>query len=317
MKSADHEVSSGIGTRSRGRAEAIQDWLRRRADTALGRLALQWFRGYFAASRNSGCAATVYSSLSVLPAALVAVAYFHPFQGNANIFAERLVTHVKLTGATATLVEGTFGTASSNALAATVTVAISFLVWGIGIGQIYQDVYARAWRIKIGSIADQGLFALFFFVLSGAIALAVVSAARLRGAGLVVLIPAWLVASTAFWLLVPSLLLHRKIGLRPLLPGALIASIVIGGCVATSPFFLAAPLNQNGKAFGAFGVVLTTVGYVFILITMSLVCAVFSPVWMNWREGEKRRREASADMAAASLPAPGAAPTGVGAGPNA
>lgn len=310
MASADHEVPANVDTTSRGRVDAIQDRLRRRTDTALGRLALQWFRGYFAASRNSGCAATVYSSLSVLPASLVAIAYFHPLQSNANVFAERLVTHVKLTGSTATLVEGTFGTASSNALAATVAVVISFLIWGIGIGQIYQDVYARAWGIKVGSIADQGLFALFFFLVSGAIGLAIVSAARLRDAGLVVLVPAWLVASTAFWLLVPSMLLHRQIRLRALLPGALIASIVIGGAVATSPFFLAAPLNENGKAFGSFGVVLTTVAYVFILITMSLVCAVFAPVWGSWRETEKRRRE-DLDGGAESLAVPEAAPTGV------
>ena len=293
MGSADQEISNEVETTSRGRAEAIQDWLRDRADTALGRLALRWFRAYFAASRNSGCAATVYSSLSILPAALVAVAYFHPFEGDTNVFAARLVQHVNLTGSTATLVEQTFGTSSSNALAATVAVLISFLVWGIGIGQIYQDVYARAWGIKVGSIADQGLFALFFFLVSGAIALAVVAAARLRDAGWAALVPIWLVASIGFWLLVPTLLLHRKIGLRALLPGAVMASIVIGGAAATSPFFLAAPLNQNGKAFGSFGVVLTTVGYVFILITMSLVCAVFSPVWANWRETEKRRKNSA------------------------
>jgi hypothetical protein len=61
----------------RGRVTAVQHWLSGRADTPLGRLALEWFRAYFDSSRNSGCAATVYSSLSVLPAALVAVAYFH------------------------------------------------------------------------------------------------------------------------------------------------------------------------------------------------------------------------------------------------
>jgi hypothetical protein len=127
------------------RVRAVQEWLRRRVETPLGRLALQWFRGYFAASRNSGCAATVYSSLSVLPAALVAVAYFHPTGSDANTFAERLVTHMNLTGTTASLVEKTFGSASANALAATLTVVVSFLLWGIGIGQIYQDVYARAW----------------------------------------------------------------------------------------------------------------------------------------------------------------------------
>jgi hypothetical protein len=277
------ERISELDETGHGRAHAVQAWLRRRADTPLGQLALQWFRRYFEASRNSGCAATIYSSLSVLPTALVFVAYFHPSQGDANLFAQRLVAHVKLTGTTATLVAGTFGTASANALAATLTVVVTFLLWGIGIGQIYQDVYARAWRIEVGSLADQGLFALFFFLVSGAIAIALVSAASLRAHGWLIALPAWLIASTAFWLLIPSLLLHRKIGLRALLPGALLASIVLGGTIATSPLFLAAPLNANGKAFGSFGVVLTVIGYAFVMITMSLVCAVFSPVWADWR----------------------------------
>ncbi|HKC23040.1 MAG TPA: hypothetical protein VKB64_11065 [Gaiellaceae bacterium] len=267
-----------------GRAKAVQNWLRARADTRLGLFALEWFRRYFEASRNSGCAATVYSSLSVLPAALVFVAYFHPSKSDANLFAERLITHVKLTGDTATLVSGTFGSASANALAATITVVVTFLLWGIGIGQIYQDVYARAWRIEVGSITDQGLFAVFFFAFTGAIAVAVVSAATLRAHGWIALVPAWLIGSTAFWLFVPFFLLHRKIGLRALLPGALLASIVLGGAIATSPLFLSAPLNANGKAFGSFGVVLTVIGYVFVMITMSLVCAVFSPVWASWRQ---------------------------------
>ena len=270
-----------------GRARRIQDWLRGRADTSIGRLALQWFRAYFAASRNSGCAVTVYSSLSVLPAALAFIAAAHPFQSDANVFAEHLVTHLKLTGSTASLVESTFGSTSSNALAASVAVIISFLLWGIGIGQIYQDVYARAWGVEVGSLADQGLFALFFFVLAGAMAAQIIASERFQGADVLVLVPAWLIASTAFWLFVPSLLLHRKVGWRALLPGALMASFVIGGTIATSPLFIAAPLNQNGKAFGSFGVVLTVIGYVFVLLTMTLVCAVFSPVWRSWRESER------------------------------
>ena len=270
-----------------GRARRIQDWLKGRADTSIGRLALQWFRAYFAASRNSGCAVTVYSSLSVLPAALAFIAAAHPFQSDANVFAEHLVTHLKLTGSTASLVESTFGSTSSNALAASIAVIISFLLWGIGIGQIYQDVYARAWGVEVGSLADQGLFALFFFVLAGAMAAQIIASERFQGADVLVLVPAWLIASTAFWLFVPSLLLHRKVGWRALLPGALMASFVIGGTIATSPLFIAAPLNQNGKAFGSFGVVLTVIGYVFVLLTMTLVCAVFSPVWRSWRESER------------------------------
>jgi membrane protein len=221
----------------------------------------------------------------------VAIAYFHPSTSDTNVFAEHLVDHLKLNGDTAGLVRDTFGSASSNALAASITAAVGFLLWGIGIGQIYQDVYARAWGIKVGSLADQGLFAIFFFVLSGVIALEVVSAAQLRAAGWVVAVPVWLIGSTVFWLWVPRFLLHRKIGLRALLPGALLASLLLGGTAATSPLFLAAPMNANGKTFGSFGVVVTFIGYAFVMITMSLVCAVFSPVWASWRQSEKERRD--------------------------
>jgi uncharacterized BrkB/YihY/UPF0761 family membrane protein len=92
-----------------------------------------------------------------------------------------------------------------------------------------------------------------------------------------------------FWLWVPRFLLHRTIGLRALLPGALLAAVLLGGTAAVSPLFLAPPLNQNGKAFGSFGVALTIVGYLFTVITISLICAVFSPVWANWRLTEEQR----------------------------
>jgi membrane protein len=281
-------------TPERGRVRAVQDWLGRRGDTRIGRLALQWFRAYFAASRNSGCAVTVYSVLSVLPAVLVAIAYLHPSSGDTNAFAERLVAHLQLDGPTADLVRDMFGSASSNALAASIVVAVSFLLWGIGIGQIYQGVYARAWGITVGSASDQALFAIFFFALSGVLALGIVASAELRETGWLILLPVWVLASTAFWLWVPRFLLHRRIELRALLPGALLASLLLGGTAAASPFFLAAPMNENGQMFGSYGVVVTFIGYVFILITMSLMCAVFSPVWAEWRKTERRRLGASA-----------------------
>ena len=49
-------------------------------------------------------------------------------------------------------------------------------------------------------------------------------------------------------------------------------------------------MNANAKAFGSFGVVLTLIGWLFVLITLSLVCAVFAPVWAEWRRLERERR---------------------------
>jgi len=45
--------------------------------------------------------------------------------------------------------------------------SLGFLLWGLAIGQLYQDLYARAWRIHVGTVADQALFAIWFFVATG------------------------------------------------------------------------------------------------------------------------------------------------------
>ena len=272
---------------SRGRIGAVQAWLSGRGNTRVGRLAILWFRRYFETSRNSGSAATLYAFLSVMPFVLAVIGLTHAAGGDTNSFAARLIDHLRLTDPTAGLVRQTFGAASSNALAATLAGAVGFLIWGLGLGQIYQDVYARAWGItRSGSAADQGLFAIFFFVLSGAVAVAVVSVAQLRDTGWYVLVPVWLVASTVFWLWTPRFLLHRQVGLRALLPGALLASVVIGGACACAPLFLGGWLNSDGKYFGSFGVTVALLGWGFVLITISVVCAVFSPVWANWRQTE-------------------------------
>jgi membrane protein len=273
------------------RLSAVADWLRSRADTSVGRLSLLWFRRYFEASRNSGAAAAAYVTLSVLPAALVVIAVFNLAKGDENAFAERLITHMNLEGSTASLVHDLFGTTANNVLAASVTVVIGFLVWGISIGQIYQDVYARAWGIHVGSAADQVLFTIWFFVVSGLIALAIVAGSELRTAGWLAVLPVWIAGSMVFWLWTPRFLLHRKISVRSLLPGALLATFVVGGTVATSPLWIGPTLNQNAKAFGSFGVVLALFAYILIGVTLSMVCAVFGPVWAEWRQGESGRKE--------------------------
>ena len=273
------------------RLSAVADWLRSRGDTSLGRFSLLWFRRYFEASRNSGAAAAAYVTLSVLPAALVVIAFFNLARGDENAFAQRLITHLNLDGSTASLVHDLFGTTANNVLAASVTVVIGFLVWGLSIGQLYQDVYARAWRIHVGSAADQVLFTIWFFVLSGLIALATVAGSELSTAGWLAVLPVWIAGSMAFWLWTPRFLLHRKISVRSLLPGALLATFVVGGTIATSPLWIGPTLNQNAKAFGSFGVVLALFAYFLIGVTLSMVCAVFGPVWAEWRQGESGRKE--------------------------
>jgi membrane protein len=267
----------------------VRDWLSRRADSRLGRLTASWFRRYLEASHNSGAAASAYVTLSVIPTMLVMVAFSNKVAGNENAFAEHIIAHLRLEGQTARLVEDLFGTTANNLLAASFTVVIGFLLWGLSIGMLYQDVYARAWRVRVGSAVDQALFTIWFFVFSGLLALMTVSASELRAAGWLAVLPAWIAASLIFWLWTPRLLLHRTISLRSLLPGALLATFVVGGTVATSPLWIGPTLNQNAKAFGSFGVVIGLFAYVLILVTISMACAVFAPVWAEWRRDENER----------------------------
>jgi len=278
-------MSSTVGTgHDERRAARIQRWLVGRADTAAGRLASRWFRAYFASSRNSACATTIYAALSVLPMALAGVAWLHHSAADSNAFAERIVAHLRLHGASASLVHTTFGSASQNAAAATVAAVVGFLLWGIGIGQLYRDLYARAWGLEIKTTAaDQVRFTVFFFVFTGAVGGLVLGASALRGAGWLVVLSVWFACSVVFWLWVPSYLLRRAVPMRDLLPGALLSVLVVGGTIAFAPLYLAPALNENGSAFGSFGVSLTVLGYLFIVVTMSMVCAVFAPVWRDWR----------------------------------
>ncbi|HEX6663668.1 MAG TPA: YhjD/YihY/BrkB family envelope integrity protein [Gaiellaceae bacterium] len=272
------------------RATRVLGWVKGRADTSLGRLAFLWFRRYFEASRNSGAAVSAYFTLSVVPCALAGVAYFHLAGGNENALAGRMIDHLRLDETTADIVRQTFGSTSDNVVAATLVVVVGFLLWGLGIGQLYRDVYARAWRIKAGSASDQALFTIWFFVVAALVALLAVSTAQLQTKGYVIVIPAWLVASTVFWLWTPRFLLHRAIPIRSLFPGALLASFVMAGTIGTSPLWIGPTLTQNANAFGSFGVVIAMLAYVLIFVTISLICAVFSPVWFEWREGERELR---------------------------
>jgi membrane protein len=272
------------------RVQRILGWGKRRSEHKLVRFGLQWFTSYLSASRNSACAISIYSCLSVVPAALMFIAVVYNGSGNVNVFAQHLVDHLRLSGDTATLVKQTFGSASSNALAATLATVVSFLLWGIGIGQIYQAVYAKAWGIEVGSLIDQAMYTIFFFVFSAAFAGVVIAQAELsHGASYAALFVVGVVGSLVFWLVVPYYLLHRQVSYRQLLPGALMATVLLGGTAAVAPLFLPSTLATEGRTFGAFGISLTIVGYLFTLVTMTVASAVFSPVWLSWREAEKTR----------------------------
>ncbi len=283
--------SGRVGTRV-GR---IRNWLASQTDSWVGRLSFLWFKRYMEASKNSGASTSAYFMLSVFPTALAAIAYFAKAGGDTNALAERLITRMHLTGNTAEIVQQTFGTTANNALAATLAIVVSFLFWGIGIGQLYRDVYTRAWRVETAQATDQVLFTIWYFVTCGLLGVMFVATTEAASSKRALFIPVWLAASSVYWLWTPRFLLHRKVPTRKLVPGALLGAFVLGGTVGTAPLWMGPTLNQNARLFGPFGVVLALLAFVLIAVTISMVCAVFGPVWEEFRRAEGDRKAARAE----------------------
>ena len=57
-----------------------------------------------------------------------------------------------------------FGTVAHNAAAASIFGLLSFLIFGLAVGKVLQDVYVRAWRVQVGSLKDQWRFAIWFVI---------------------------------------------------------------------------------------------------------------------------------------------------------
>ena len=179
---------------------------------------------------------------------------------------DRLITHMRLDGKTASLVRDLFGTTSNNVLAASITIVIGFLIWGLSIGQLYQDVYARAWRIHVGAAADQAAVHDLLLRLQRVFALCCSARRRSSAPRLVALrfrsgSPARCSSGSG-----PhascSIARSRFV---PSCPGRSSRRSSLGGTIATSPLWIGPTLNQNGKAFGSFGVVIGLFAYILIV----------------------------------------------------
>ena len=243
------EAAAGGGDRM----AAVRDWLHGHADRPLARLALLWLRRYLEASRNSGAAAGIYFTLSALPTALVVIAFFNLAAKNENAFSNRLIAHMKLDATTANLVGELLEAPPTTSSPPRSRSSSASSSGGSGSARSTgTSTHARgASKSDQSLFTDQVRFAIWFFAASGLVALMTVSAANLRSDGWLVLVPAWIAASIIFWLWTPRFLLHRKVTLRALLPGALLASLVLGATVATAPLWTGPTVNQNAHAFGS------------------------------------------------------------------
>jgi len=276
----------------RVRGNRLVPWGERRLEHhpsgRLGSLVLGWPRRYAESSEYSAAALVLGTFLSVVPALLAVYALADLSVGSGNGIAQHLIYRLHIHQPAIALVVSAFGSEASNAAAASVVGLLGFLIFGLGLGKIVQDVYARAWRIEVGSPTDRWRFAIWFIVSTTLLGLQVAEESVVSSLGWVLVSPIGFAVLVAFWLWTPWFLLHRHITLAQLLPGALLVAATYLGAATVSEFLLGYWVTDNGRLFGSFGVVLALLAWGQVLAGIWLTCGIFSPVYAEWRAGWKR-----------------------------
>jgi membrane protein len=200
---------------------------------------------------------SLYILVAVLPALLVIEEYFdsHP-----AALANRLVHHYGLNAETAVLFRSVLADTRVHELGSALIAIGGALFFGLGFGRVLQLVHMRAWRVSVPSRAtDQGLYAAVLLALYGLIVLLLFQLSELKGASPWVgrvLALGWVGLLVLFFTWVPSLLLHRQVSRRDLLPGAVLTAVGLVVITIVSRYVVEPWVNLYAADYGGLGVVL-------------------------------------------------------------
>jgi uncharacterized BrkB/YihY/UPF0761 family membrane protein len=242
--------------------------------------------------------------VAVIPLLILGYAFLEAFNPDHSVGA-LLVGDLHLTGSTAQVVRGTFGSAQSGKSTALSISLISLLVTGLDVSATAQLAYARAFSMTplrgLQKYLRGGAWLVLLLVDTGAaLTLRTLAASR----------PLWftllaavvlLVLEFGFFLVTPRLLLDLPFAWRDLVPGAAVCTVA-GAIVHTvALFFLRNWFGQYGNAYGAFGVALALIAAVGIIASFWVWIATVMGVYWERKAGPAAvaaMEELSADLSA-------------------
>ena len=239
-------------------SDRAQSWIDEQNPTSRKGVAIDAWRRYRAVDGPLQSALlSLYMLVAVFPALLVIEEYFdsHP-----AALANRLVDHYGLNAETAVLLRSVLADTRVHELGSALIAIAGALFFGLGFGRVLQLVHMRAWRVSVPSRAtDQGLYAAVLLALYGLIVLLLFQLSELKGAPSwagKVLALGWAALLVLFFTWVPSLLLHRQVSRRDLLPGAVLTAVGLVVITIVSRYVIEPWVNLYAKDYGGLGVVL-------------------------------------------------------------
>jgi hypothetical protein len=213
------------------------------------------------------------------------------FSSEASV-AEPIVRQLGLTGETAALVRETFAASSDAREIATLVGIGSFLLVGYTLGTTMQETYARAWQLppmrSTASFTRGVAWFALFLVNATLVELIRYQAAADGTAAVIAAAVVSFLTGFVFWLVTPRLLLDVRLGWRGLVPTGIAGAVGAAGFRLATGFVLPSWLNFYALPFGALGVILAFVFWVWVLTYIWVVVAAVGAAW--WERSAEAHR---------------------------
>jgi membrane protein len=271
---------------ARGRTRGLEvadrgkTWLEHQDPTSRKGATIGWVTRYREADGQLyAVLLTAYVFVTVLPVMVVEETYLYRDSG---AFANHVIRRLGLTGQSATLLTDVISGASANKLGSALIAIVNVLFVGLGFGRVLQLAHARSWQIEPqkGMVTDQLRYLTSLLVLLGLLTLYLVQAKFLSGRPAWIgwaLVPLWLAAIFGYFIWLPRLLLHKRVSVRDVLPGALVTMAALVGLRLISSFLLVRWLVWYAQYYGGFGVVMALFFWLLLAATILVVAAALSP----------------------------------------
>jgi membrane protein len=239
-----------------------------------------WVRRYQAADGQLyAVLLSAYFFVTMLPVLLVVASYLY---SDPVALAHRVELRLNLHGGTATLFSTVMVGAGEHKLSAVLIAILDLFFFGLGFGRVLQLAHARSWSIDLrkSTLADQGRYAEVLGAMVVGVFLFVLQAKELAGSPSWVgwlLDVGWLALLVAFFVWAPRLLLHHRIAVRDLVPGAVFTVLGLVALRVISSLLLTHWLNWYSATYGAFGIVIALFFWIILEGTILVLAAALSP----------------------------------------
>jgi membrane protein len=292
-------TAKGVAVYDRGTAayERGRDWVDAQDPATRKGATIGWYRRFRESDGSLlGVLLTAYLFVTAFPAAVVMTSYVY---SDALEAGDRLVNRLGLTGEPARLVHSVVAGTSGHQLGATLVAVANVFIFGIGFGRVLQVVHARAWKIDLGKpqFFDQARYVLTLLVPVGFLLLYIIQTRALHGQPSWIgwmLVPVWIVALVAYFVWMPRMLLHKRVSVRDILPGAVFTILGLAALRLISAILLRNWLVWYSKYYGSLGVAMAIFFWIALPAGVLVLAAAFSPALAHRRDLRHAQRQDAA-----------------------